>query len=453
MRLPFLFPSLALWLAIGLGQSNSEDSLEKYRKELGTNPSSSLAHYRMGEIFYQQQNHQAASNEFREALNGDLQPPWIETNSHLMLATIYNLHGQYDRAQNEYRFALSVNRNPPNPPPLGTYLVGPGVVAPQPIQKIEPEYTEEARAAGLEGFVELSGTITEQGFPKDMHVTGPLGFGLDEKALEAIAQWRFQPGTLDGQPVPVYTNVLIDFHLSSKQSRWHMIRAEFDPPAGVVRPQFLRTIYPRGAGISASAAEEGWVLTAVGRQATATIAFAVNERGAPVGFRVLNSSAPVWGNEAISVVRDWQFVPAAKSGMPTSVPCTIDLVWGARNLTSESFRWAVTQLNAPMFPMDSAAASAPPSLIYTYEPVYTDEARNAGVEGTVVLRLVVGGDGIPENVNIVTGLGRGLDERAVEAVRQWRFEPTLVNGLPIRVPTTVEVNFKLPSTRPKHRPQ
>jgi len=68
-----------------------------------------------------------------------------------------------------------------------------------------------------------------------------------------------------------------------------------------------------------------------------------------------------------------------------------------------------------------------------------------------VVRLFVGEDGIPQNLSVVTPLGLGLDETAIEAVSQWRFRPTLVNGLPVRVRATVEVNFRLPTTRPDRK--
>ena len=360
MRPPFAFVALAISLAIAYGQTASEDSL---RNQLETNRASSQAHYGLGEIFFQQKNYQAAANEFRQSLNGDRQPPWSEAECHFKLAAIYTLAHQFARAQNEYLLAAQSSSGKSNfVPPLGTYLPGHGIAAPELLQETEPDYTSEARLAGLEGAVELTGTITEQGLAEDMQVTRSLGFGLDERALETIRQWRYQPGTLDSQPVRVYMTVSVVYRIPENHSRWHMIRAEFNPPAGGSAPRFSKTAYPAGAGISAGALEEGRVIRAIGRQGTATLTFDINERGTPVNFQVLNASAPIWGNEAIAVVRDWQFVPGAKSGAPVSVPCTIDLVWGARNLTPESLRWAVTQLSYPQIPAlsfrltDAAAA-------------------------------------------------------------------------------------------------
>jgi TonB family protein len=96
----------------------------------------------------------------------------------------------------------------------------------EPIQKTDPEYTEEARVAELEGTVVLRGTIGEDGFAHDIEVLKPLGLGLDEKAIEAVAQWHFQPTVVSVQ-IPV------EFRLSTKQSRWHLIRVQFDTPPGI----------------------------------------------------------------------------------------------------------------------------------------------------------------------------------------------------------------------------
>ena len=65
----------------------------------------------MAEVFFQQQNWQSAANEFREALNGDLQPKWIEVWSHIYLGNIFDISGQRDRAVNEYTQAQRTRDN------------------------------------------------------------------------------------------------------------------------------------------------------------------------------------------------------------------------------------------------------------------------------------------------------------------------------------------------------
>jgi len=84
-----------------------------------------------------------------------------------------------------------------------------------------------------------------------------------------------------------------------------------------------------------------------------------------------------------------------------------------------------------------------PHLIYDPEPEYSEEARKQKYQGVVVLQVVVGDDGRPRDVRIVRSVGLGLDEKAQEAVRTWRFAPGTMNGRPVAVLVNIQVNFRL----------
>ena len=88
------------------------------------------------------------------------------------------------------------------------------------------------------------------------------------------------------------------------------------------------------------------------------------------------------------------------------------------------------------------AISAPRALS-SPDPEYTEEARIAKTQGTCVLWLIVDEKGRPRNIRVVRGLGFGLDAKAIEAVRQWRFQPALKDGAPVNVQISVEVGFHL----------
>ena len=85
----------------------------------------------------------------------------------------------------------------------------------------------------------------------------------------------------------------------------------------------------------------------------------------------------------------------------------------------------------------------PPHAKHAPNPDYTQIARMEKIQGTVILWAVVGADGKPEKVCVVRPIGWGLDQRAVEAVQQWRFDPAKRDGVPVAVQINVEVNFKL----------
>jgi hypothetical protein len=87
-------------------QGNLSEALTELNKALDVNHNSSLAHYRIADIFFMQRNYQSAANEFRESLNGDGDPHWTEVWSHIMLGKIFDTTGQRERAVNEYRQAI-----------------------------------------------------------------------------------------------------------------------------------------------------------------------------------------------------------------------------------------------------------------------------------------------------------------------------------------------------------
>jgi TonB family protein len=188
-------------------------------------------------------------------------------------------------------------------------------VPPVLISKVEPTYSAEARADHLSGSVLVSLTVGIDGVPTDIKVVKGLGEGLDEKAVEAVSQWRFQPGTKKGVAVAVQAQV-------------------------------------------------------------------------SVNFKLLND-------------------PQKAAASPASSDATA------------------------------------PSLISKVEPDYSKEAREKKLSGNVLLSLVVGADGVPRNIKVVSPLGLGLDEKAIEAVSKWRFRPGTKGGVPVPVQAQVEVSFKL----------
>ena len=187
------------------------------------------------------------------------------------------------------------------------------VVPPRVIESKPPIYTDEAIAARIEGTVTLETDVDAQGKFKILRVVKGLGFGLDQRAMGTVLDWKFAPATRNGISVRAITQVDVDFKLP--------------PPPQV----FLRV----GNGVT------------------------------------------------------------------------------------------------------------PPLILSRVEPHYTDEARQARSRGTVVLEVVIRKDGTVDVLRVARGLGFGLDESAVEAIKQWRFKPGTRNGEPVDVALNVEINFNL----------
>jgi len=95
----------------------------------------------------------------------------------------------------------------------GVFRIGGGVSAPKPVFTPDPEYSEEARKAKYQGICVLGLVVGPDGRPRDVHVAHALGMGLDEKAIQAVKLWKFEPAMKDGHAVAVAMNVEVSFRL------------------------------------------------------------------------------------------------------------------------------------------------------------------------------------------------------------------------------------------------
>jgi len=196
--------------------------------------------------------------------------------------------------------------------------VGNGVGPPRLLSKVEPEYSEEARLAKLNGTVVLYVVVRPDGHASDMRVIRSLGLGLDENAIAAVAQWRFQPGQKEGRAVSVQATIEVNFRLLPNRGfepGWHTQRVQFQTAEGVTRPTVLSAKFPPAGETS----ETG----------TVTISCLVDEQGAPVALRVEKSTAANLDSTALEIVRGWRFNPAMKEGKPVAVAATLVVAFGS----------------------------------------------------------------------------------------------------------------------------
>jgi TonB family protein len=445
-----------IWLAAVLfflvsalaGQTPEDEQLASLREIAKQRPQDSFTRYRIGEILFKRSQLSNAQAEFEAAIRGSQVPKWVVPVSHIYLSKIYTAKAEPDRAQEQFRLAAQAKKQlraaPDFPLPAGTFRVGADVTPPVPIEQPPPDYSPEAQAAGLEGSIYLVGTVGTDGLVRDFRVTVPLGFGLDEMAVEAVKRWRFEPGLRNDAPVDVFTTLRVDFTLPSKRSRWHLAGAAFDPPEGTTRPYFRSAPYPSGPGISRDAMDHAAIMSAAGRQPTVTLSFEVDSQGLPGEFHVVNASDPIWGPEAIELVKGWRFIPGTRDNESVPVPCTVMLVWGQREISAERLPNMSMERIGPVEITPSPTPVIPFVLTYKKEPAYSNEALKAQVEGTVILFAMLDGEGAPRDLRIVKSLGYGLDQKALEAAAEWRFERPLLNGTASPIPFSFEVVFRLP---------
>ena len=326
-----------------------------------------------------------------------------------------------------------------------------------PLETIEPSYSDEARLAGLEGTVQVSVRVADDGTPRNLEVAEPLGLGLDERALEAAKQWRFRPGAYQPRPLEIG----VEFLLPNKQSRWHLTSVAFDLPEGATRPTFVSAKYPLGSGLALdvkpSAIDEARILAVVGRQAWAIVFFDVDENGVPRNFEAPDVSADVWRNQAIALVRAWRFTPGMKDGKPISVRCTLNLVWGKRNLSAAELAQAVylhgqeepapgpSQFHpsAPGVPRLAVSASVQAvRLIHGVAPEFPSTAWQTGLGGRIYFEVLIGTDGHVQEALPVIRPSKFVP-LVTKALMQWVYQPTTINGQPAEVTTTVPIEVPL----------
>jgi TonB family protein len=203
------------------------------------------------------------------------------------------------------------------PLPPGVYRIGGGVSAPIPTFRPEPEYSEQARAAKWQGAVLLQVVIDENGVPRDLKVIRSLGMGLDQKAIEAVQQWRFKPGVKDGQPVPTSAVIEVNFRLAQSPETTASAAPLSRPVAvggAVMDSRVLQRVPPVYPANARAARIQGTV------QLTVTI----GPDGRVQDVQPLSGPA-LLTQAATQAVAQWVYQPFLLNGQPVSVQTTANV--------------------------------------------------------------------------------------------------------------------------------
>jgi TonB family protein len=162
-------------------------------------------------------------------------------------------------------------------------------------------------------------------------------------------------------------------------------------------------------------------------EGTVTLQASVGANGKASVLRIVRGLGYGLDERAIGAVIDWTFAPALRDGLPTTAVTEVDVDF---KLPPE-----------PPFRLGRGTNVRPPTVINRVEPKYTDQAREAHLSGTVVLEAIVRADGSVDVLRVVRSLGMGLDESAIDALKQWKFRPGMRDDKPVDVALNIEVNF------------
>jgi TonB family protein len=249
------------------------------------------------------------------------------------------------------------------------------------ISRVEPVYPP-GTVFGLDP-VNLWVTVSKTGTVSDVEVvSGPPK--LLVAAIDAVRQWKYEPVLLNGEPKEAHTVVTFDF--------------EHGGSGGGTKGADKDLYYQAMQAIQEGRYE-------VARPALQTLIHKY-----PESALVKSAIAKSWEQEGGGAVTQ----QAAQEDQKPAI--------AAKKIGN--------------------GVSAP-SLIYQVNPEYTPEAKAAKLNGSVTVSLIVDANGDPSEVRVIRGVGMGLDEKAIEAVKQWKFKPGMENGSPVTVAINAEVRFQL----------
>lgn len=155
------------------------------------------------------------------------------------------------------------------------------------------------------------------------------------------------------------------------------------------------------------------------------------------------SGPPELVPSAMDAVKQWVYKPYLLNGEPVEVETTITVNYALADHDQPGTDRQPQADNTSQQALQIGGSVLPPVPTYAADPEYPESARKAKLSGDVIVSLVVDQDGMPRNVQVARGMGNEFDEKAVEAVQQYRFKPATQNGEPVPVNLKVEVNFRM----------
>lgn len=372
----------------------------------------------------------------------------------------------------------------------------PGLVAPKMIERQLPRYTDEAVRQGIEGDAYIEAVVTVDGAVAEPVLIRSVGDDeLDRRALDAIATWKFEPGTVDSEPVAVIALFTVTFRIGDEADE------ESEPDSretavqiggpGIVAPRLIETKLPEYSSEEAAAAggaqqnptrmEVGTVsadwtwepmeqpsapnriappeivkkvvpgfpsasVARDGYQGHVIVEATIDRQGRVVRPTVVRTPADgIFEETVLTALGQWSFRPATRDGLPVEVTgiFTVRFWIAVSERATPGEQREEAGLRADAVQMGSGGLVAPRQLT-TELPEYTAEAKDAGIEGDVYVEAVVTVEGNVVEPKLIRGLPDDeLNRRALEAIIKWKFEPGTKDDVPVPVIVLFTVIFRI----------
>jgi TonB family protein len=230
-------------------------------------------------------------------------------------------------------------------------------VAPQVISQNQPEYTEEARRAGVNASILLRFTVTPEGEPRDIEIVRGAGFGLDENAIAAVKTWRFKPGTKAGVATSSTTMVEVNLRLYEPRHADQSVSLNFTLPPQANRPVLVAGKIPPNSPDS--------------DDAIFRVGVTVGPDGVPRDWQVLETTSSKPADTLIRALDGWRFRPAKVGDQPIEVKGVLEIKRGGAVKPGSGLVSRTPMVSIkPTDPLDASLAA--PSLLSPAEAATFD---------------------------------------------------------------------------------
>jgi uncharacterized protein (TIGR02246 family) len=308
---------------------------------------------------------------------------------------------------------------------------------PRPLPGNSAAYPETARSMGVVGEVRFTAEVDATGAVTAVTIRSVpfTGYGFEDAVTTAVRAWRFEPARAEGRPVAARYDGAVNFRLRPEDetalralashmiAAWNARDAEgvaalFGAEDALVRPQEGPTV--KGAKPVAE-----WVRSRLAQPAPRLAE-------APGGIRFVAADAA------------FVLLPLRAEGPAASVSDT-DESWAVLVVKHAEQGWRIVRFDAGAAdptPLRIGGPIKEPRKLKHHTPYYPEEAKQARIQGVVVLECTIGPEGNVQHVRVLRGVPQ-LNGPAIDAVRKWVYTPTLLDGRPVPVIMTVTVSFRL----------
>lgn len=292
---------------------------------------------------------------------------------------------------------------------------------PRLIRKMEPKYPEEAVKVKVEGKVVIEATTNTEGDvveAKALH-GHPL---LKQAAVDAIKQWKYEPFIVKGEKKPVQFTVIVNFRLPSKSEDKPIVLSAQQ------HPKLIKKVNPKYPPEALKAGVSGKVV----------IEATTNKEG-DITDAVVIDGHPLLNPAALDAVRQWKYEPYLIKGVKKPVKFTVVM-----NFSLHKKEKTGAGEGKPMV----VSSDQKPKLIKKVNPEYPEDAVKQGIQGKVVIEATTDKKGIVVEAKVIDGHPL-LNKAALKALKQWEYEPYIIDGEKKAVKFTVVMNFHLDKKKKK----